>query len=93
MEFRIAPMILIVLSFIFISFSNPILNSWISPKQLASYTQILIPYSLILVLALSTYFRHTYYSKGFKFLYWLFFVSSIAMMVFYMYAVEQQHFV
>lgn len=91
MEFRIAPMILSVLLFLYLLFINPFINEGISLKMAADYSKTLIPMALLLILSWSTFFRHSYYSLPFKISYWTIQVINISLVVFYFYFIQQQH--
>jgi hypothetical protein len=91
MEFRIAPMILVLFNLFFITLANPTFNEWIPLKDLASFSKVLIPFGLVFALSVGTFLRHTYYSKQFKFTYYGLQFLNIAMLVFYIYAIKQQH--
>jgi len=91
MEFRIAPMILVLFNLFFITLANPTFNEWIPLKELASFSKVLIPFGLVFVLSVGTFIRHTYYSKQFKFTYYGLQLLNLAMLVFYIYAIKQQH--
>jgi|688.fasta_scaffold412556_2 hypothetical protein len=91
MEFRIAPMILVVFNVCFITLANPFINEWIPLKDLANYSKILIPFGLLFLLALGTYLRHTYYTKVFKMSFITLMLLSLGMLAFYIVAIEQQN--
>ena len=91
MEFRIAPMILAVCSLLYITLANPDLNSVISLTALANYSKVLIPFGVMWLLSLATFFRHTFYSLSFRVVFWCLTLLSAGMLGYYIYAVEQQH--
>lgn len=91
MEFRIAPMILVVFNFLFISLSNPEINTFIPLKELANLAKIILPFLMIFGLSIGTFIRHSYYSKTFKTVYFSFQIINVLMLFFYIYAVKSQH--
>lgn len=91
MEFRIAPMILVVFNLIFITLANPAINTLIPLKDLADFSKILIPFGLIFILSVGTFIRHSYYSTAFKIAYYLFQGVNIGMLIFYIVTVKAEH--
>lgn len=91
MEFRIAPMIMVIFNLCFITLANPDLNAWIPLKYLADYPKVLIPFGLLLFLSLGTYFRHAYFSRPFRLTYWLMQAGALGMLIYYVLAVQAQH--
>ena len=91
MEFRIAPMILVLFNLFFITLANPTFNEWIPLRELASFSKILLPFGLVFILSIGTYMRHTYYSKQFKLAYYGLQILNVMMVFFYIYAIKLQH--
>ena len=91
MEFRIAPMILVIFNLLFISLANPTWNEWIPLKDLAQYAKVLIPFTLIFILSVGTFIRHSYYNKTFKIVYYFIQLLNLCLMLFYIYTIQQQH--
>ncbi|HMT35070.1 MAG TPA: hypothetical protein PKC41_04385 [Chitinophagaceae bacterium] len=91
MEFRIAPMILVIFNLLFISLANPTWNEWIPLKDLAQYAKVLIPFTLIFILSVGTFIRHSYYTKTFKIVYYFIQLLNLCFMLFYIYTIQQQH--
>ncbi len=91
MEFRIAPMVIAVLNVLFITFAHPEINSWIPLRSLADYSKTLLPFSILLLLSLGAFFRHSYYSLRFKFIFWALQVLGVLMAVYYVVSIQAQH--
>jgi hypothetical protein len=91
MEFRIAPMIMVVFNVLYISLANPYLNDWIPLKDLANYAKVLGPFLLIFVLSMGAFLRHSYYSKWFKGIFISLSTISVLMAIIYIFAIEQQN--
>ena len=91
MEFRIAPMLLVVFNLLFITLANPTFNTWIPLKDLADYSKVLIPFFLVFALSIGTFIRHSYYSKAFKAAYYCLQVLNVGLLMYYICAIESQH--
>jgi hypothetical protein len=91
MEFRIAPMIVVLFNLIWITVANPRWNDWIPLTMLADYSKVLIPFVILLIISVGTYLRHSYYSKSFKATYTLLQLLSIAMAIYYVIVVQNEH--
>ena len=91
MEFRIAPMLLVVFNLIFITFANPTFNTWVPLKDLADFSKVLIPFLLVFALSIGTFIRHSFYSKSFKVAYYLIQGLNVGLLIFYIYAIKSQH--
>lgn len=91
MEFRIAPMILVVFNLLFITLANPTFNAWIPLKELAQFSKVLIPFALIFILSVGTFVRHSYYSRLFKIIYFLLQGVNIGLLVFYILTIKAEH--
>ncbi len=91
MEFRIAPMILVVFNLLFIILANPMFNTWIPLKELAQFSKVLIPFTLIFILSVGTFVRHSYYSRSFKIIYIMLQVINLSLLVFYVITIKAEH--
>jgi len=91
MEFRIAPMIIVIFTVCFIALANPDINPWIPLKYLADFYKVLLPFGLLSLLSLGTFLRHDYYSRGFRLAFWLLQGLSCLLLVYYVVAVKAQH--
>lgn len=91
MEFRVAPLILLICNFIFILGANPHVNTFIPLKELAQMQKVLIPFALITILSVGTFIRHTYYSKLFKMSYYLLQLINFCLMIYYVWVIKAEH--
>ena len=60
MEFRIAPMLLVIFNLCFITLANPTFNTWVPLKDLANYYKVLVPFGLIFAMSIGTIVRHSF---------------------------------
>lgn len=91
MEFRIAPLIMAVFNLIFITFVNPAINESISLSQVSSLPKILFPFLLIFALSIGAFLRHSYYTKSFKLAYYIIQAINLALGIYYVYTIQQEH--
>lgn len=91
MEFRMTPMILAIMHTMFIAACHPALNTLVPVRDLADFSRTLLPYGLMVILAITTYLRHTYYSKAFRITFMLLHVLSLALLLAYLLAIRSEH--
>jgi hypothetical protein len=91
MEFRIAPMYFVIINFLLLLFVNPSINESISLKLAADYSKTGLPIVLLFGLSIGTFFRHTYYSKLFKTVFYAMQIVNTGLLIYYIVAIQQQH--
>ena len=91
MEFRIAPMIMAFVNLLLILVVNPDLNPLIPLKQVANVWKILIPFMIIMAMSIGSFSRHSYYSRTFKTGFFILNLINLALAVYYVYAIREQH--
>jgi hypothetical protein len=91
MEFRIAPMFLVIFNLMFLFFVNPSINESISLKFAADYSKTLMPIGLLFALSIGTFLRHSYYSKSFKIAYFTIQILNIGLFIYYIVEIQKQH--
>lgn len=92
MEFRIAPLIMAVVNLVFILFVNPDINRMVPLSEVANVWRILILFAVIMAMSIGSFLRHSYYSKGFKAIFFLMHLANVALAVYYIVAIRAQHF-
>ena len=91
MEFRIAPMYFVIINFLLLLFVNPSINESISLKLAADYSKTGLPIVLLFGLSIGTFFRHTYYSKLFKTVFYALQILNTGLLIYYIVEIQQQH--
>ncbi len=91
MEFRIAPMYFVIINFLLLLFVNPSINESISLKLAADYSKTGLPIVLLFGLSMGTFFRHTYYSKLFKTVFYAVQILNTGLLIYYIVEIQQQH--
>ncbi len=91
MEFRIAPMYFVIINFLLLLFVNPSINESISLKLAADYSKTGLPIVLLFGLSIGTFFRHTYYSKFFKTVFYALQIVNTGLLIYYIVKIQQQH--
>jgi hypothetical protein len=91
MEFRIAPMYFVIINFLLLLFVNPSINESISLKLAADYSKTGLPIVLLFGLSMGTFFRHTYYSKLFKTVFYALQILNTGLLIYYIVEIQQQH--
>jgi hypothetical protein len=91
MEFRIAPMYFVIINFLLLLFVNPSINESISLKLAADYSKTGLPIVLLFGLSIGTFFRHTYYSKLFKTVFYAMQIVNTGLLIYYIVEIQQQH--
>jgi hypothetical protein len=91
MEFRIAPMYFVIINFLLLLFVNPSINESISLKLAADYSKTGLPILLLFGLSMGTFFRHTYYSKLFKTVFYALQILNTGLLIYYIVEIQQQH--
>lgn len=91
MEFRIAPMIMALMNLVFIIVVNPNLSSLVPLREVANIWRILVPFLLIMAMSIGSFLRHSYYSTAFKLVFFTIHTINIALAVYYIVAITQQH--
>ena len=91
MEFRIAPMYFVIINFLLLLFVNPSINESISLKLAADYSKTGLPIVLLFGLSIGTFFRHTYYSKLFKTVFYALQIVNTGLLIYYIVEIQQQH--
>lgn len=91
MEFRIAPLILVIFNMLFLLFINPSINDSIALKFAADFSKTLVPVSLLFVLSIGTFLRHSYYSKTFKLAYFAIQIINVSLFIYYFVEIQKQH--
>lgn len=91
MEFRLTPLILVVLQLLWLCFIHPGIHQQVQFSFAANYAQTMPPVIILLALSIGTYLRHTYYSTSFKLLYWLIQIINIGLCLSYVYTIHSQH--
>jgi hypothetical protein len=91
MEFRIAPMYLVIFNLLFLLFVNPSINESISLKFAADYSKTVMPIGLLFALSIGTFLRHSYYSKSFKIAYFTMQILNVLLLIYYIIEIQKQH--
>jgi hypothetical protein len=91
MEFRIAPMFLVIFNLLFLLFVNPSINEHISLKFAADYSKTGMPIALLFALSIGTFLRHSYYSKSFKTGYFAIQFLNVGLLIYYITEIQKQH--
>ena len=91
MEFRMTPMILAIMHTLFIAACHPALNTLVPVRDLAEFSRTLLPYALMVFLAVATYLRHTYYSRSFRLMFMVLHGLSLALLLAYLLAIRSEH--
>ena len=91
MEFRIAPLILVVFNLLFLLFVNPSINEAITLKFAADYSKTLLPIGLLFALSIGTFLRHSFYSKTFKLAYFTLQFINVGLLIYYILEIQKQN--
>lgn len=91
MDFRIAPLLMAILCLSYLLFIHPAIHPSFPLKQAAKVVQMSIPVILLLILSTSVFLRHTFYSKKFKWTFYVLQSANIFLYIWYLLEIQQQH--
>lgn len=91
MEFRIAPIFLVIFNLMFLLFINPTINESITLKFAADYSKTLLPVGLLFALSIGTFIRHSFYSKYFKIAYFAIQIINVGLLIYYIVEIQKQN--
>ncbi|MBK8684826.1 MAG: hypothetical protein KBF25_10340 [Chitinophagaceae bacterium] len=91
MDFRIAPLLMAILCLSYLLFIHPTIHPSFPLKQAAKVVQMSIPVILLLILSTSVFLRHSFYSKKFKWTFYVLQSANIFLYIWYLLEIQQQH--